>query len=236
MATVAAAAFDAAHHHPDAETRRQNQAFYEFMVPLVKGYSTEMSLDVASLGVQVHGGMGFIEETGAAQYLRDAKILTIYEGTTAIQANDLVGRKTARDGGQVAKAIAAQIQKTEAELAEQGSEAARSMAKQLRAARESFVQIIDFVAGQTKTAPNAVFAGSVPYLLAAGKLVGGWQLARSLLIAQQLAAKGEDVLFMQTKIATARFYAEHILNTVPSMAQSIVEGAASVTALPVEAF
>ena len=95
--------------HPDAEVRKQNQAFYEFMVPLVKGYSTEMSIEVASLGVQVHGGMGFIEETGAAQYLRDARILTIYEGTTAIQANDLVGRKTARDGGRTAKAIAAQI-------------------------------------------------------------------------------------------------------------------------------
>ncbi|HRM65365.1 MAG TPA: acyl-CoA dehydrogenase family protein, partial [Acidovorax temperans] len=115
MATVAAAAFDAAHHHPDADTRKQNQAFYEFMVPLVKGYSTETSLEVTSLGVQVHGGMGFIEETGAAQYYRDAKILTIYEGTTAIQANDLVGRKTARDGGQVAKGIAAQIEKTEAD-------------------------------------------------------------------------------------------------------------------------
>ena len=106
LALVAAAAFDAAHRHPDAEVRKQNQAFYEFMVPLVKGYSTEMSIEVASLGVQVHGGMGFIEETGAAQYLRDARILTIYEGTTAIQANDLVGRKTARDGGRVAKGIA----------------------------------------------------------------------------------------------------------------------------------
>src|SRR5450830_45626 len=105
MASVAAAAYDAAHHHADAEVRKQNQAFYEFMVPLIKGYSTEMSLEVTSLGVQVHGGMGYIEETGAAQYYRDAKILTIYEGTTAIQANDLVGRKTARDGGQTAKAL-----------------------------------------------------------------------------------------------------------------------------------
>src|SRR3990167_145366 len=95
MAAVAAAAYDAAHHHPDAQVRKDNATFYEFMVPLVKGYSTEMSIEVASMGVQVHGGMGFIEETGAAQYYRDAKILTIYEGTTAIQANDLVGRKTA---------------------------------------------------------------------------------------------------------------------------------------------
>lgn len=236
MAIVAAAAYDAAHHHPDAAVRKQNQAFYEFMVPLVKGYSTEMSLDVTSLGVQVHGGMGFIEETGAAQYLRDAKILTIYEGTTAIQANDLVGRKTARDGGQVAKAIAAEVQKTESELAEQGSDDAKAVLKHLSAAREAFVKVVDFVAGQTKAAPNAVFAGSVPYLLAAGKLVAGWQLARSLLVAQQLAAKGQDAPFMKSKIATARFYAEHILNTVPATAQSIVEGADSVTALPVEAF
>src|SRR5205085_9161163 len=117
LALVAAAAFDAAHRHPDADVRKQNQAFYEFMVPLVKGYSTEMSVEVTSLGVQVHGGMGFIEETGAAQHYRDSRILPIYEGTTAIQANDLVGRKTARDGGATARAIAAQIAATEAELA-----------------------------------------------------------------------------------------------------------------------
>jgi len=100
-------------------------------VPLVKGYSTEMSLEVTSLGVQVHGGMGFIEETGAAQYYRDAKILTIYEGTTAIQANDLVGRKTARDGGQTAKGIAAQIETTEAHLLKQGGAAAKTVASRV---------------------------------------------------------------------------------------------------------
>ena len=159
MAITAAAAFDASHHHPDAEVRKQNQAFYEYMVPLVKGYSTEMSVEVASLGVQVHGGMGFIEETGAAQYLRDARILPIYEGTTAIQANDLVGRKTARDGGRTPKAIAAQIAVTEGELAKRGSAAAKSMLKRLAAARIAFEQVVDFVAGNTKASPNAVFAG-----------------------------------------------------------------------------
>ena len=91
MACAAAAAHDRAHAHPDETVRRQEQAFYELLVPLVKGYSTECSLEVTNLGVQVHGGMGYIEETGAAQHYRDAKILTIYEGTTAIQANDLVG-------------------------------------------------------------------------------------------------------------------------------------------------
>jgi alkylation response protein AidB-like acyl-CoA dehydrogenase len=236
MATVAAAAYDAAHHHPEADARKQNQAFYEYMVPLVKGYSTEMSLEVASLGVQVHGGMGFIEETGAAQYLRDAKILTIYEGTTAIQANDLVGRKTARDGGQTAKAIAAQIEKTEAELAKRDTPDARATAKRLEAARKAFVEVVDFVAGQTKASPNAVFAGSVPYLMLAGNVVAGWQLARSLLIAEDLAKAGTDVAFMKAKIATARFYAEHILYKVPGLRDSIVEGADSVTALALEAF
>src|SRR3954470_19584182 len=211
MATVAASAYDAAHHHPDAEVRKQNQAFYEFMVPLVKGYSTEMSLEVTSLGVQVHGGMGFIEETGAAQYLRDARILTIYEGTTAIQANDLVGRKTARDGGQVAQAIAAQVEKTEGELARRDSVAARAMAKRLGAARKSFLDVVAFVARESKGAPNAVFAGSVPYLMLAGNLMAGWQLARSLLIAEDLLQKGQDVAFMRAKITTARFYADHLL-------------------------
>ena len=154
------------------------------MVPLVKGYSTEMSIEVASLGIQVHGGMGFIEETGAAQYLRDSRILTIYEGTTAIQANDLVGRKTARDGGRVAKGIGAQIAATEAELAAGGSVAAASTRKHWAAAREAFADVVRFIAGGTKASPNAVFAGSVPYLMLGGNLMAGWQMARALLVAE----------------------------------------------------
>jgi hypothetical protein len=236
MASVAAAAFDAAHHHPDADVRKQNAAFYEFMVPLIKGYSTEMSLEVTSLGVQVHGGMGFIEETGAAQYYRDAKILTIYEGTTAIQANDLVGRKTARDGGQTARAIAAQIEVTEAKLVNNGSADAEAVARRLKAARLAFLDVVDFVAGNTKASPNAVFAGSVPYLMLAGNLMAGWQMARALLVAQEQIAEGNQVAFMRAKITTARFYADHILSRVPGVRDSIVEGADSVTALALEAF
>jgi alkylation response protein AidB-like acyl-CoA dehydrogenase len=236
MASVAAAAYDATHHHPDAEVRKQNQAFYEFMVPLVKGYSTEMSLEVTSLGVQVHGGMGFIEETGAAQYYRDAKILTIYEGTTAIQANDLIGRKTSRDGGQTAKAIAGQIEATEKELVKQGGADALAVAKRLKAAREAFIDVVDFVAGNTKASPNAVFAGSVPYLMLAGNVVAGWQMARSLLVAQEQIGQDVDVAFMQAKITTARFYADHLLTKAPGLRDSIVEGADSVTALALDAF
>ena len=236
MASGAAAAYDASHHHLDSEVRKQNLAFYEFMVPLVKGYSTEMSLEVTSLGVQVHGGMGFIEETGAAQYYRDAKILTIYEGTTAIQANDLISRKTMRDGGQTAKSIAAQIQATEHALIENGSTDAWAVAKRLKAAREALVDVIEFVVDFGKNSPNAVFAGSVPYLMLAGNVVSGWQMARSLLVAQEELAKGVDVDFMKAKITTARFYADHLLTKAPGMRDSIVEGADCVTALALEAF
>ncbi|PUE53416.1 acyl-CoA dehydrogenase [Limnohabitans parvus] len=236
MASTAAAAYDASHHHPDAEVRQQNAAFYEFMVPLVKGYSTEMSLEVTSLGVQVHGGMGFIEETGAAQYYRDAKILTIYEGTTAIQANDLVGRKTARDGGQTAKALAAQVAQTESELLASGNTDAQAVAKRLKAAREAFVDVVEFVAGNTKAHPNDVFAGSVPYLMLAGNLMAGWQLGRALLVALTPEAQAQDAAFMAAKITTARFYADHILSKATGVRDSIVEGAGSVTAMALDAF
>ena len=236
MASVAASAYDAAHNHPDADVRKVNQTFYEFMVPLVKGYSTEMSLEVTSLAVQVHGGMGYIEETGVAQYYRDAKILTIYEGTTAIQANDLVGRKTSRDGGQNAKALAVQIEGTEAELLKSGTADALAMAKRLKAAREAFVDVVNFVAGNTKASPNAVFAGSVPYLMLAGNVMAGWQMARAMLVAQEQIAAGTDVAFMQAKIITARFYADHMLTKAPGLRDSIVEGAECVTALALEAF
>ena len=236
MASVAASAYDAAHNHPDAQVRKDNQTFYEFMVPLVKGYSTEMSLEVTSLAVQVHGGMGYIEETGVAQYYRDAKILTIYEGTTAIQANDLVGRKTSRDGGQTGKALATQIEATEAALIKSATPDAQAMAKRLKAARQAFVDVVNFVAGNTKASPNAVFAGSVPYLMLTGNLMAGWQLARAMLVAQEQIAAGNDVDFMRAKIITARFYADHMLTKAPGLRDSIVEGAECVTALALDAF
>ena len=238
LALVAAAAYDAAHHHPDATTREQNNAFYEFLVPLVKGYSTESSIEVTSLGVQVHGGMGYIEETGAAQYFRDARILTIYEGTTAIQANDLVGRKTVRDGGQTARALAAQIAQTEADLQASATPAALAVAHNLQTARQAFMDAVDFMVAHAKSQPNAAYAGSVPYLMLAGNLAAGWQLARSLLVAQTLLTQGQsqDEGFMRAKIATAQFYAEHILVKTGSLRDGIVRGADSVTALDLAAF
>jgi alkylation response protein AidB-like acyl-CoA dehydrogenase len=239
MALVGAAAFDAAHAHPDAAVRREHQAFYEFLVPLIKGLSTEMALEVASLGVQVHGGMGFIEETGAAQHLRDAKILTIYEGTTAIQANDLVGRKTARDGGALARAIAERIEVTEGELAASGSTAALAVKKRLAAARRAYLDAVAFVAERAKSDPNAAYAGSVPYLMLAGTVVSGWQMARALLAAEAgiaADAGGADAAWLAAKVATARFHAEHLLPRTSAWRDAICEGAESVAALPAEAF
>jgi hypothetical protein len=181
--------------------------------------------------------MGFIEETGAAQYLRDARILTIYEGTTAIQANDLVGRKTARDGGRVAREIAERVAATEVDLAQSQSDAARSMKKRLAAGRQAFEQVVDFIVAESKRDPNAAFAGSVPYLLLAGNVMAGWQMARALLAAERLLAAHEgDAAFLTAKVQTARFYAEHLLSKAPAQRDAIVEGAASVTAMAIDAF
>jgi hypothetical protein len=232
-----AVAIDVSTRARDPKVRADAAARAALLTPMAKGYSTDIGNEVAYLGVQVHGGMGFIEETGAAQYLRDARILTIYEGTTAIQANDLVGRKTARDGGRAAKGVAVQVAETEADLAASKSAAAQSMRKRLGAAREAFEQVVDFVVAQGKANPNAVFAGSVPYLMLGGNLVAGWQMARSLLAAERLLAHGEgDAGFLAAKIVTARFYAEHLLSRAPGQRDAIVDGAESVTAMALAAF
>lgn len=236
MASVAAAAYDIAHHHSDPEIRQRNQAFYEFLVPLVKGYSTEMSIEATNLGVQVHGGMGFIEETGIAQHARDARILAIYEGTTAIQANDLVGRKTLRDGGHVALSIAADIESIEEQLKASGTQDAIAVAHHLSNARIAFTDVVNFICTQAKSSPNSVYTGSVAYLMLAGSLVSGWQLARGLLIAQSPEFQENDAAFMQAKVVTARFFADHILVKASGLRDAIIQGSASVMALPIDAF
>ena len=236
LAYVGAGLSDIAHHHADEATRKANLAVYEYLVPIIKGWSTEMSENVTRDGVQVHGGMGFIEETGAAQHYRDSKILTIYEGTTAIQANDLVGRKTVRDGGAVAKGLIAQVRATAAQLAEvQGDLAAVS--RRLVEGADALEQVVDYVVANTKSDVRAVFAGSVLYLKLAGIVLGGWQMGRAALVAQQKLQSGEgDVAFFKAKIATARFFADHVLSGAGGLRTAIVEGAAGVLALEVEQF
>jgi alkylation response protein AidB-like acyl-CoA dehydrogenase len=237
LAYVGAGLSDIAHSHADEATRKANLAAYEYLVPIIKGWSTEMSENVARDGVQVHGGMGFIEETGAAQHYRDAKILTIYEGTTAIQANDLVGRKTVRDGGAVARAILAQVRATEAQLAEAQGDDLQAMHRQLAAGSVALEQVVEYVVANAKSDIKGVFAGSVVYLKLAGIVLGGWQMARAALIAQDKLDAGEgDADFYRAKITTARFFADHILSQATGMRHAIVEGSAGVLGLAVDQF
>ena len=234
LAYFGAGLSDLAHSSSDEKVRQHNLELYEFLVPIIKGFSTEMSIQVASLGVQVHGGMGFIEETGAAQYYRDARILSIYEGTTAIQANDFVGRKTYKDKGAVAQVFAKMIAQTESELAQRNSLASRSILSNLTPARHSFEEFVQFVITNFKTDVKNVFAGSVPYLMMSGYLLTSWQMAKAMMIAEDKLA--EDRIFYSAKITTAQFHAEHLLNLVPALAQSILKGGASVNALSLEQF
>ncbi|HEX7635453.1 MAG TPA: acyl-CoA dehydrogenase [Noviherbaspirillum sp.] len=237
LAYVTAAASDVARHHVDDAVRKVNQSFYEYMVPIVKGWSTEMSLDVTSNGVQVHGGMGFIEETGAAQYYRDARILPIYEGTTAIQANDLVGRKTARDAGAIAKEVLAQVRRTEEELSASSSPDLAVICARLAAGSNALEEVVNYIVANFKSDIKGVFAGSVPYLKLAGIVLGGWQMARAALAAQRKLKAGEgDAKFYQAKIATARFFADHMLPQAAAYRTAIVEGSAGVLALPEDQF
>ena len=222
MATATAGLLDLGHHQQDAETI----ALAEFMVPLVKGFCTERAVEVTSLGVQIHGGMGFIEETGAAQHYRDARILPIYEGTTAIQANDLLGRKVMRDGGATARRFAAQIAETEAKLA-RGDGTAQAIGQGLGQARAAFEDALDWLLENSKQNIDAAFAGSVPFLMLSGTLAAGWQLAQSALIAQNLQENGQDSPFLTQKIATALVYAQHILPDCTAEKTRIVQGADS---------
>jgi 3-(methylthio)propanoyl-CoA dehydrogenase len=235
LAYVVAASLDFAAGSPKAEEQKRHQAFVDLMIPIVKGWCTETGIEVASLGVQVHGGMGFIEETGAAQYLRDARITTIYEGTTGIQAMDLVGRKIAREGGATAKAWLAELKRFDAELARSSDAGLQSLRRALSAGAQAVSECVDFIVSEKN--PQATFAGAVPFLKLAGIVAGGWQMARAALASEEnLAKKRGDVSFHQAKLATARFYGEHVLVQAPGLRDTVVRGAAGVMALSEEQF
>jgi butyryl-CoA dehydrogenase len=234
---VTAGHADLAHAHPDAAARQRAREAYDYLVPVFKGWSTEMAIDVASAGVQVHGGMGFIEEAGAAQLYRDARILPIYGGTTAIQANDLVGRKTARDKGKVARVFAAEMRATAQQLAGSGDVDLEAIARQLDRAVAAYEQVVAFVVDRFADDVLAVYAGSVPYLKLAGIVHGGWQLARAAQAAAAALQQGaDDGPFLRAKIATARYFADHVLSQASGLCSSVVEGSAGVLALAPEQF
>ena len=221
LAYVTAAALDNAHQNPEAAARTQAQAFAELMIPIVKGWSTESAIDIASLGVQVHGGMGYIEETGAAQHLRDARITTIYEGTTAIQANDLIGRKIAREQGATINAVIGEMRTATAGL---DGDLAVIGTRQL-AAVDALERAVLWIVANFGSDPKAVHAGAVPFLHLFGVVAGGWQMGRAAVIARTRIAAGDGDPFWPAKLATTRFFADHFLTQAAGLAESVVAGA-----------
>lgn len=229
LAYDACASLDFSHRSEDAAQRATESARAAYLTPIVKGWCTEVAQEVTSLGVQIHGGMGFIEETGAAQHYRDARILPIYEGTNAIQALDLVGRKTLFDGGEAGAAVQAEIAEVITQLKAQGSFATES------AQLESSLQ-------QAKAAQEALLSGSQDdpqlagsiaynYLMLMGTLCGGWQLLKAALAAGEELQTGGDETFLNAKILSARFYAAQVLPRTASFAQMVASGSESIMAM-----
>ena len=231
LAYSVAAAHDAAARHADAAERAQNQAYVDLMIPVVKGWSTENGNEMAYLGVQIHGGMGFIEETGAAQFMRDARITTIYEGTTGIQANDLMGRKIAREGGATVKSVIGMMQQTRSELMQQSGSGFAAIDAALGRGIEAMQQATDYIVANYGKDVRAVAAGAVPFLRLMGIVSGGWMMARAALVAQRKIAAGDADPFFPAKIATAHFYADHVMAAAAGLAQEVVQGGASALAL-----
>ena len=232
LATLASAHLDKALLHPDKGARANSQALFDLLTPVVKGWCTEQSIEIASLGVQVHGGMGFVEETGAAQYLRDARITTIYEGTTGIQANDLVGRKVAYEKGATIKIVIAQMRSCADELNKVSHPGLAAIHKSLTEGIDALGEATDWLLATYPSNMKAASAGAVPFLKLFGTVAGGWQMARASLIAKKrLDEETDDYDFYRAKLGTARFYAEHILPLAQAYRHEVVDGSTSVLAL-----
>jgi len=221
LAYFTAAAYDNATHHADPAERRRNQAYFDVLTPAVKGWCTEQAVDIASLGVQVHGGMGYVEETGAAQYLRDARVTPIYEGTTGIQANDLVGRKIAGDGGAAAFALLREMQASVA-----GAAAQHAGLHALAGPYSASIGALQHATHSLLAADaRAAAAVAVPYLELFGTVAGGWMMLR----AAAAALRRGDTPPAQSRLAAARFYAAHVLTRVDGLAAQVSAGSSAVT-------
>ena len=235
IAYVAATHIDLAHHAADEGERRRHQTRADLLTPVVKGWSTEVAQEVAALGVQVHGGMGFIEETGAAQIMRDARITTIYEGTNGIQAMDLVGRKVLRDGGQAFSELLREMEALDEVLAAAGAPLTTIRAAfqtGLRALRNSS----RFILEESAKDENLPGAAAFNFMMLFGIVCGGWQMARAALVAAKGASGVADRRFLNAKLATARFYADQILPRAQTYALAVTAGSASVMAFDEEDF
>jgi len=236
MALVAGASFDKAHKSADTDVRKRNTDLLEFYTPIVKGWSTEIGQEMTSVGVQVHGGMGFIEETGAAQHYRDSRITTIYEGTTGIQANDLVFRKTLRNGGEVAKSVIAEIKALDADLEKAEGDVFASIRAALAEGVTNAEEATDWLIANSNQ-PQKAAAGAFAYLRLMGTVCGGWQMARAALAAKtKIDANEGDPKFMDGKIKTAHFYATQIMPVAEAFRKTMTNGAESILALADDQF
>jgi alkylation response protein AidB-like acyl-CoA dehydrogenase len=232
FAAVLASARDLGSAHPDAGECARQQRQVDFLTPVFKGWCTETGVVVANLGIQVHGGMGVVEETGAAQYLRDARAATLYEGTTGIQAADFVGRKLARDQGQAAHAVLAQMRDTVDVLGGIAAPAFATLQRDLRRAVEALANATDSALAQHARQPAAALAVSVPLLELWGTVIGGWLLAHGACRAHALRQDPSrpqryGAAFLDAKVATARFYGAHLLSRATGLADIVCEGAAA---------
>lgn len=241
VAYVTAADLDLAHRHPDAAVRARHLSRVELMTPVVKGWSTELGQVLASLGMQVHGGMGYVEETGAAQYLRDARITTIYEGTTGIQANDLVGRKILRDGGESLKELIAELRTFEVEL--QAETSLRIISENLREGRQALEKAGKWLADNHAVSPATPGAVAWHLLMLTGTVTGGWQMARAALVAHRRLAgsaagdlNGPERSFLEAKVITARFFAEQFLPLATAHLKALEAGADMLVAISDDQF
>jgi hypothetical protein len=233
VAMYASFQLDLGARHPDAAIKAAAQTRGDLLIPVVKACSTEAGIELASLGVQIHGGMGFVEETGAAQPYRDVRITTIYEGTTAIQSNDFIGRKLARDRGAAMGSLIADMRSELATITPTGAADVTAAVIESKAATLEAIDALEFavksVLAASAQGPERALAVSVPALRLAGYVIGGWLLTKSAAIAaRKLGESGADVDFLRGKLASARFYAGHILPQAHALARVVSAGAASV--------
>jgi alkylation response protein AidB-like acyl-CoA dehydrogenase len=236
LAYVTAAALDLAHKHPDEKVRKENKAFIELMIPIVKGWSTEVAIDLTSNAVQIFGGMGYIEETGIAQQYRDVRITTIYEGTTGIQALDLVGRKLIRDMGATATTVGKKMEAVAKEAAASDNADVKLIGESLLKSLASLTEVSQWIGMNAMGDLRKAFACSVPYLKLWGVIAGGWQMARASIVAAKKIAEGDKDPFYAAKITTSKFYMSHILTQGAWYKRQIIDGAGDVMTLPEEAF
>jgi acyl-CoA dehydrogenase len=235
-AYITASAIDVAHHTEDAETRAKALERSALLTPVVKGWMTEVAQELTGIGVQIHGGTGFIEETGVAQYLRDAKILTIYEGTTGIQANDLVGRKVLADSGTGMKNLLQEMADFDASLASHGPEL-ESIRKAVATGRKRLEEATNWLLGKAQDEPIIVGLAAFDYLMLAGTVIGAWQMGRAAEIAcKKLEGTEGNANFYKAKIITARFYAEEILPRSAGYLEAATSASSSAMELPEEQF